>query len=164
MSPKRYRRKRVYADYYDSIQRSIVERYYAMVAEEHYHAPNIRSLLTEELIRSELLPRLPEGLHISKGEVKKGTSSSGDCDLIIYKRSVLFWYGSVCTVPYESAKAIIEIKICARDLIKEVEKLKEYRDYAEKVFAIAMHGHFKRSPYERKKAAIEERYGIGILP
>jgi len=134
-----------------------------MGAEEHYHAPVIRNLLTEELIKSELLPHLPEGLNISKGEVIKDYDSSGDCDLIIYRKPVLFQYGSVSIVPYENAKAIIEIKICARDLTKKVKKLKQYRDYAEKVFAIAMHGHFKRSPYERKKTAIEEKYGIKIF-
>jgi len=62
------------------------------------------------LIKSELLPYLPEGLHISKGEVIKDNNSSGDCDLIIYKKLVLFQYGSVAIVPYTNAKAIIEIE------------------------------------------------------
>ncbi len=134
-----------------------------MGSEEHYHAPVIRNLLTEELIKSEIIPHLPDGLHISKGEIIRDNASSGDCDLIIYKKPVLFQYGSVAIVPFESAKAIIEIKICARDLIKGLKRLKEYRNYAERVFAIAMHGHFERTDFQERKNHIEEETGIDIF-
>jgi len=35
------------------------------------HAPIIRNLLTEELLKAELTPYLPSGLQISKGEIRK---------------------------------------------------------------------------------------------
>jgi hypothetical protein len=134
-----------------------------MGAEEHYHAPVIRNLLTEELIKSEIIPHLPDGLHVSKGEIIKDNDSSGDCDLIIYKKPILFQYGSVAIVPFESAKAIIEIKICARDLVKGLRRLKEYKNYAGRVFAVAMHGHFKRTNFQERKNNIEEKHDISIF-
>lgn len=163
--PKGPRRVFVYADYYNSIQKSIVERYYAMGAEEHYHAPLIRNLLTEELIKSELLSYLPEGLSISKGEVIKDNKSSGDCDLIIFKKPVIFQYGSIAIVPYSSVKAIIEIGICGRELVKGkgLKRLQIKRNFAEKLFVIAMHGHFRRTDYEKRKEAVENKLGIKIF-
>jgi hypothetical protein len=134
-----------------------------MGSEEHYHAPVIRNLLTEELIKSEITPHLPDGLHVSKGEIIKHNTSSGDCDLIIYKKPVLFQYGSIAIIPYESAKAIIQIEICGRHFLTKLKRLGECRNYAERVFGIAMHGHFERANFEERKNKIEENTGIRIF-
>lgn len=88
-----------YSSYYNSIQNSIVQRYLAMGREAGArHAPMISNLLTEELLKSEIAQYLPEGFQISKGEVVSGYASSGDCDLIIYRKPAIYQYGSVAIV------------------------------------------------------------------
>ena len=82
------------------------------------HAPIIRNLLTEELLKAELAPYLPRDLRISKGEVIKGNRSSGDCDLIIYTKPAIYQYGSVSIVPYGSARAIIDVEIHGERFLK----------------------------------------------
>jgi len=146
-----------YASYYNSIQNSIVQRYLAMGREAGArHAPLISNLLTEELLKSEIIPHLPEGLHISKGEVVKGVTSSGDCDLIIYRKPVIYQYGSVAIVSRENAKAIIDVEIHGERFLKayhqdtaihskrvtrkkgNIEKLKEFSD---RIFCVGLHAH-----------------------
>lgn len=108
-----------YRTYYNSIQQSIVQKYLAIIKEADVkHAPLISNLLTEELLRSEILPHLPDGLHISKGEVVDGATSSGDCDLIIYRKPVIYQYGPIVIVPRENAKAIIDIEIHGEKFLK----------------------------------------------
>lgn len=146
-----------YASYYNSIQNSIVQRYLAMVREASArHAPLISNLLTEELLKSEIIPHLPEGLHVSKGEVVKGETSSGDCDLIVYRKPVIYQYGSIAIISRENAKAIVDVEIHGEKFLKafhqdsavhskrvskkreNVEKLKEFSD---KVFCVGLHAH-----------------------
>jgi len=146
-----------YGSYYNSIQNSIVQRYLAMVREAGTkHAPLISNLLTEELLRSEIIPYLPEGLQISKGEVVKGAASSGDCDLIIYRKPVVYQYGSVAIVSRDNVKAIIDVEIHGEKFLKayhqdialqsrrvskkkrNIEKLKEFSD---KIFCVGLHAH-----------------------
>lgn len=152
-----------YRSYYDSIQQSIVQRYLVMIKEANIkHAPSISNLLTEELLRSEILPHLPEGLYISKGEVVKGTTSSGDCDLVIYRRPVIYQYGPIVVVPRENAKAIIDVEIHGEKFLKafykdeapsnrvrkkkkEIEILKEFAD---KIFYLGLHAHAKAKEFE----------------
>ncbi|MGB9960004.1 MAG: DUF6602 domain-containing protein [Candidatus Bathyarchaeales archaeon] len=82
------------------------------------HAPLISNLLTEELLKSEITPYLPEGLHVSKGEVIKGNATSGDCDLIIYKKPVICQYGPIVIVSCENVRAIIDVEIHGEKFLK----------------------------------------------
>ena len=153
-----------YSYYYDSIQNSIVQRYLAMGRDEAArHAPIIRNLLTEELLKAELAPYLPRDLLISKGEVIKEDKSSGDCDLIIYTKPIIYQYGSVSIVPYGNAKAIIDVEIHGERFLKaklhpgskpaervqkkmkDIEKLKEFAD---KVLCVGFHGHAKSKVFK----------------
>lgn len=146
-----------YSYYYDSIQNSIVQRYLAMGQDEAAgHAPIIRNLLTEELLKAELTPYLPRDLLISKGEVIKGNKSSGDCDLIIYTRPIIYQYGSISIVPYGSAKAIIDVEIegarflkaklspgskPSKRVQKKMNDLEKLKEFADKVLCVGLHGH-----------------------
>ena len=146
-----------YSYYYDSIQNSIVQRYLAMGRDEvARHAPIIRNLLTEELLKAELTPYLPRDLLISKGEVIKGNKSSGDCDLIIYTEPVIYQYGSVSIVPCGSAKAIIDVEIHGERFLeaklspgpkpskrvrKKMNDLEKLKEFADKILCVGLHGH-----------------------
>jgi len=150
--------------YYNSIQNSIVQRYLAMGPEEGaQHAPIIRNLLTEELLKSEIAPYLPSGLQISKGEVVDKFASSGDCDLIIYRKPVIYQYGSVTIVPRENAKAIIDVEMHGERFLKSyhqnflehskrvkkkragIERLKEFAD---KILCVGLHAHAKSEDFK----------------
>lgn len=146
-----------YSHYYDSIQNSIVQRYLAMGHDETAkQAPITRNLLTEELLKAEISPHLPPGLEISKGEVIKGDKSSGDCDLIIYSRPIIYQYGSITIVPYENAKAIIDIEIHGERFLtarmypgfkpskpveKKMKNVEKLKGFARKVLCLGFHGH-----------------------
>jgi len=145
-----------YSTYYNSIQQSIVQRYLGMIRETDIkHAPLISNLLTEEILKSEIVPYLPEGLHISKGEVIKGNATSGDCDLIIYRKSVICQYGPIVIVPRENVKVIIDVEIHGEkflksfyqdtDLSKRVsekkKRIKFLKQFCDKMFFLGMHGH-----------------------
>jgi hypothetical protein len=146
-----------YHSYFNSIQNSIVQKYLGMIKIGSLkHAPIISNLLTEELLKSELTPYLPEGLYISKGEVAKGWSSSGDCDLIIFRKPVIFQYGSVIIVSRENTKAIIDIEIHGEKFLKafhqdmlshakriseKKKKIEKLKEFADKVFCVGIHAH-----------------------
>jgi hypothetical protein len=152
-----------YGVYYNSIQQSIVQRYLAMIKEADVkHAPLISNLLTEELLKSEIVPHLPEGLYISKGEVVNGAASSGDCDLIVYRKPVIYQYGPIVIVPRENARAIIDVEIHGEKFLKafyqdnalssrvakkkrDIEFLKEFAD---KIFCLGLHAHAKAREFE----------------
>lgn len=153
----------VYGAYYNSIQQSVVQRYLAMIKEADVkHAPLISNLLTEELLKSEILPHLPEGLYISKGEVVKGSASSGDCDLIIYRKPVIYQYGPIVIVPRENAKAIIDIEIHGEKFLKafyqdsasservsrKKMKIEALKEFADKTFCLGLHAHAKAKEFE----------------
>lgn len=153
-----------YSHYYDSVQNSIVQRYLAMGRDETArHSPIIRNLLTEELLKAELTPYLPRGLLISKGEVIKGNKSSGDCDLIIYTKPIIYQYGSVTIVPYGNAKAIIDIEIHgerflkaklypgsdpAKRVRKKMKDIQNLSEFADKVLCVGLHGHAKSKVFK----------------
>lgn len=146
-----------YSHYYDSVQNSIVQRYLAMGHDETAkQAPITRNLLTEELLKAELSPYLPRGLLISKGEVIKEDKSSGDCDLIVYTKPIIYQYGSVTIVPYRNAKAIIDVEIHSERFLKaklnpgvnpskrvrkKMKNLDKLCEFADKVLCVGLHGH-----------------------
>jgi len=126
------------------------------------HAPIISNLLVEELLRTEIIPLLPDGLHISKGEVVNGKIISGDCDLIIYRKPIIYQYGPIVIVPRENAKAIIDIEIHGEKFLKafyqdthaserisnkkkDIESLKKFAD---KIFCLGLHAHAKTKEFE----------------
>ena len=161
-----------YDEYYNSIQRSIVQRYLAMGSDENpKHAPIIRNLLTEELIKAELTPYLPSGLQISKGEIRKGTESTGDCDLIIYRKPVIYQYGSIAIVSAENAKAIIDIEREGSKFFKEkkMKEIEKYKRFTDKIFCVGLHGHenskkFREWYEKREKTQIFIFYKKPIKP
>jgi len=119
-------------------------------------APIIRNLLTEELLRTELMPYLPSGLRISKGEVIKEGRSSGDCDLIIYEPPVIYQYGSITVVPYPNAKAIIDVEVhgerflkalmrntfeASKHVEKKLREVNKLKDFTDRVICVGLHGH-----------------------
>jgi len=146
-----------YSHYYDSVQNSIVQRYLAMGHDETAkQAPITRNLLTEELLKAELTPYLPRGLLISKGEIIKENKSSGDCDLILYTKPVIYQYGSVTVVPYGNAKAIIDVEIRGERFLKaklrpganpskrvqkKMNDLRKLTEFADKVLCVGLYGH-----------------------
>jgi len=120
------------------------------------HAPLISNLLTEELLKSEIILYLPEGLQISKGEVVKGALSSGDCDLIIYRKPAIYQYGSIAIVPRENAKAIMDIEIHgekflkayhqdftihSRRVSKKKRNIEMLKEFANKILCVGLHAH-----------------------
>ncbi len=119
------------------------------------HAPVISNLLTEELLKSEILPHLPEGLYISKGEVVKGATSSGDCDLIIYRKPVIYQYGPIVVVPRENVKAIIDVEICGQKFLKAFyqdkvpsNRVTKKKEFADKIFYLGLYAHAKTKEFE----------------
>lgn len=146
-----------YSSYYNSIQNSIVQRYLAMGREAGArHAPMISNLLTEELLKSEIAQYLPEGFQISKGEVVSGYASSGDCDLIIYRKPAIYQYGSVAIVSRENAKAIIDVEIHgekflkayhqdmaihSRRVSKKKRNIENLQEFSNKIFCVGLHAH-----------------------
>lgn len=123
------------SSYYDSIQKSIVLRYLAVGKEAgSQHAPIISNLLTEELLKSEIAPYLPDGLLISKGEVVSGLESSGDCDLIIYRKPAVYQYGSIAIVPKENTRAIIDVEIHGEKFLKAYHQ--QVQSHSERVSKI----------------------------
>jgi hypothetical protein len=137
------------------------------------HAPLISNLLTEELLRSEIAPHLPEGLYISKGEVVDGAGSSGDCDLIIYQKPVIYQYGPVAIVPRESARAIIDVEIHgevflkafyrssapSRRVAKKKDDVERLRRFADKVLCLGLHAHANTEEF---RLWIENRHSAQI--
>jgi len=127
------------------------------------HAPIIRNLLTEELLKAELIPYLPTGLLISKGEIIKENKSSGDCDLIIYTKPIIYSYGSVAIVPYGSAKAVIDVEIHgerylkallspgsrpAKRVQKKTRDIGKLKEFADKVLCVGLHGHARSKVFK----------------
>ena len=127
------------------------------------HAPIIRNLLTEELLKAELIPYLPTGLLISKGEIIKESKSSGDCDLIIYTKPIIYHYGSVAIVPYGNAKAIIDVEIHGERFLKaflspgfkpskrvqkKAEDIGKLKEFADKVLCVGLHGHARSKVFK----------------
>lgn len=153
-----------YSSYYNTVQNSIVQRYLAMGSDEAArHAPIIRNLLTEELLKSELAPYLPVGLLISKGEVINGNESSGDCDLIVFRKPAIYQYGSVAIVPYENVRAIIDVEIHGERVLKalmrdtrdmstrirrKLKSLEKLKRFAKKVLCVGLHGHARSKVFK----------------
>lgn len=159
-----------YSAYYNSVQQSIVQRYLGMIREaDIQHDSIISNLLTEELLKSEITPYLPEGLHISKGEVIKDKAASGDCDLIIYKKPVICQYGPIVIVSRENVKAIIDVEVRGwkilksfyrdTDLSKKVsekkKRIQSLKEFSDKLFLLGMHAHAKTSEF---KTWLENRH------
>lgn len=87
-------------------------------------SPRVTGTIGEILLKQVIEPYIPEPYKVGYGEVvSKAKETSGECDLIVYKKPVLLQIGHVTVVPRRNAKVIIQVQTNLGAL-NDLEKMK----------------------------------------
>lgn len=152
--------------YFKFLQESLCSQGEAMseIMEKYQKlSPRVRGTIGEILMKQALEPYIPEPYLVGYGEVVSAAKeTSGECDLIIYKKPVLLQIGHVTVVPRRGAKVIVQVQtnLGAKYDLKHMKKrCKEQIRFADKLVFVVYAWWLKAETIKETKREVENLGG-----
>jgi len=152
--------------YFKFLQESLCSQAEAMsgIMEKYQKlSPRVKGTIGEILMKQAVEPYIPEPYIAGYGEVVSAAKeTSGECDLIIYKKPVLLQVGHVTVVPRQSAKVIVQVQTnmgAKNDLKNMKAKCNEQIRFADKLIFVVYAWWLKPETINETKKEIENLGG-----
>lgn len=152
--------------YFKFLQESLCSQAEAMsgIMEKYQKlSPSVKGTIGEILLKQVIEPYIPEPYKVGYGEVVSATKeTSGECDLVVFRKPVLYQIEHVTVVPRRSAKVIIQVQTnlgAYNDLKKMKTRCEKQIKFADKVIFIVYAWWLKEDIIKKTKQEIENAGG-----
>ena len=152
--------------YFKFLQESLCSQAEAMsrIMEKYQKlSPRVKGTTGEILLKQVLEPYVPEPYKVGYGEVVSAAKeTSGECDVVIFRKPVLLQVGHVTVVPRPSAKVMVQVQTnlgAKTDLKKMKTRCMKQIKFADKLVFVVYAWWLKEDIIKKARQEIENLGG-----